>query len=204
MDSLSVREKNKQRVTQRIVAAAVALFKTKGCSQTTMDDIAVKAGISRATLFNYFPSKDNLLLPWGQEILERYIQPGMAAYLQAQPSTILALQFLFTTLSENILVSPDVIRAFVREALRPNNRAQTGLARTGMRELFIDVLTYGQERGEVRRDIPLDEMAVYLGALHSCLLFRLLEPGAPSETRSDMDRLLAFLEAGLAPGPGQK
>ena len=94
MNVLPLRERNKQRVTQRIIAAAMELFKTRGCQQTTMDDIADKAEISRGTLFNYFPSKDALLLPWGQEILQEYIQPKLTAYLETQPSTIQVLQFL--------------------------------------------------------------------------------------------------------------
>lgn len=197
MDSLSLREQNKHRVTQRIVAAAVELFKSKGCSQTTMDDIAGRAEISRATLFNYFPTKDALLLPWGQEILERHIQPEISEFLRRQPSTIDALQLLFTQLSENVLASPDVIQAFVREALKPHNRPQTELARTGMLGLFIQILEYGQARGEVRTDIPLEDMAAYLSALHSCLLFRLLVPGAPPGPQPELVHLLAFVQAGL-------
>ena len=72
---VSLRERHKQRVMQQIIAAAEALFRAQGFDRTTMDEIAEKAEISRATLFNYFPSKEALLLPWGREIMEQQILP---------------------------------------------------------------------------------------------------------------------------------
>lgn len=197
MSILPLRERNKQRVTQRIVAAAMELFKARGCEQTTMDDIADKAEISRATLFNYFPSKDALLLPWGQEILEQYVQPQLTAYLGTQPNTIQVLQFLFTNMSENVLAAPDIIRAFMGEAVKPKNKAHVDRARTGMQEIFVQVLCYGQGRGEVRADIPLEDMAGYVAALQAALLFSLMESARPEDSSQEIARLLIFIEAGL-------
>ena len=198
MNVLPLRERNKQKVTQRIIAAAMELFKAKGCQQTTMDDIADKAEISRGTLFNYFPSKDALLLPWGQEILQQYVQPKLTAYLDTQPSTIQVLQFLFAGMSENFPASPDVIRAFMDEALKPKNKPHMDLARTGTLGIIAQVLRYGQARGEVRTDIPLETMANYVGALQAGLLFRLLESTPPEDSLQEIARLLLFIEAGLA------
>ncbi|MFH8249355.1 mycofactocin system transcriptional regulator [Microbacterium sp. B2969] len=42
---------------------ALELFLAKGFDETTMDDVALAAGIGRRTLFRYFPSKNDL--PWG-------------------------------------------------------------------------------------------------------------------------------------------
>ena len=42
---------------------ALGLFLEHGFENTTVDDIAAAAGISRRTLFRYFPSKNDL--PWG-------------------------------------------------------------------------------------------------------------------------------------------
>lgn len=195
-----LREKNKQKVTERIVAAAVELFNAQGYEQTTMDDIANKAEISRATLFNYFPSKDALLLPLGQEILEEYVKPHLTAYLETGPKTIDVLHFLFANMGENVRTAPDVMRAFMGEAIKPKNKTQAELTRTGMLEVFMQVLRYGQSRGEVRSDIPLENLAGYLSSLQAGLLFHLLETetAAVENVSQVVDQLLLFIKGGLA------
>ena len=46
-----------------IIAAAWELFEAKGFAETTMAEIAESAGLSRRSIFNYFPSKESLLFP---------------------------------------------------------------------------------------------------------------------------------------------
>jgi AcrR family transcriptional regulator len=48
--------------TQRITAAAQRLADERGLDGFTMDDLAELAQVSRRTLFNYFPSKDDAVL----------------------------------------------------------------------------------------------------------------------------------------------
>jgi len=47
-----------------IERAAFALFAECGFETTTIDEIAAAAGVSRRTLFRYYPSKNDI--PWGQ------------------------------------------------------------------------------------------------------------------------------------------
>jgi AcrR family transcriptional regulator len=201
MDRVPLRERNRQRVTQRIMSVASELFKTRGYHPTTMDDIAEKAEISRATLFNYFKSKEALLLPWGQEILEEHIQPQLSSYLSAKPTAVQALQFLFTLMSENIRAFPDVIWAFaweVSKASDPHHPIPPEFAETGIQEIFMQVLHYGQERGEVGKDIPLQDMAYYLRALQMSLFFRLLETTNPEKASLEISTLMRFIEKGIS------
>lgn len=201
MDELPLRERNKQRVTQRIISAAVELFKAKGYHQTTMDDIAAKAEISRATLFNYFPSKESLLLPWGQEILDKQFLPAFMAHLNTQPTTVEVLQYLFRSISETILSFPDVMQAFLREALKAHQESEKPPAGGGLQDVFIQVIRYGQERGEVRSDIPAENITRYLSALQMSLFFSLLESPLPDNGALEIERLLAFIKTGLLPAP---
>lgn len=201
MDQVPLRERNKQRVKERIISAASELFKIRGYHPTTMDDIAEKAEISRATLFNYFPSKETLLLPWGQEILELTIQPRLSAYLGTRPTTVQAFQFLFTLMSENIRAFPDVIGAFTREAsksLNTQNPTHTVSVAFGIQEVFIQVLRYGQERSEVRMDIPMEDMALYLIALQTSLFFRLLGTKSPEDASLEIGTLTRFIDRGIS------
>ena len=62
---------------------AFQLFFERGFDETTVDEIAVVAGIGRRTFFRYFPSKNDL--PWGdfEELLD-----GMRAFLAGLPATM--------------------------------------------------------------------------------------------------------------------
>lgn len=67
----SKREQNKKDCQERILRSSMKLFKKNGFDETLISDVARKAGISRATLYNYFPSKDSLLLGIAQKELTR-------------------------------------------------------------------------------------------------------------------------------------
>jgi AcrR family transcriptional regulator len=201
MCPVPLRERNKQKVTQRIIAVAVELFKTRGYHQTTIEDIAEQAEVSRRTLFNYFPSKEALLLPWAQEILEGHIQPKVLEYLATQPTTIAALRLLFTLTADMMMASPDVVRAFIRESLRLDDGAPSMRVGIGMQALFLQIVRYGQARGEVRTDLPTEHLAAYVGALQGPLLFSLLDTSHLAADLHDLGTLMQFVESGLRPDP---
>jgi len=59
-----LREKKRRETLQRITRSGLDLFIAKGYEETTLDEIAAAAGISRRTFFHYFKSKDEILLAW--------------------------------------------------------------------------------------------------------------------------------------------
>ena len=56
--SVSLRDRNKQRVRRRILDTAMSLAATRGVDGMTAEDISAQAEIGRATFFRYFPSKE--------------------------------------------------------------------------------------------------------------------------------------------------
>jgi AcrR family transcriptional regulator len=57
----SLQERKQQLVRDAIWAAATSLFYEKGYDETTVDDIAEKAGVSRRSFFRYFSSKSDVM-----------------------------------------------------------------------------------------------------------------------------------------------
>jgi AcrR family transcriptional regulator len=55
----------------RLTEAALTLFDERGYDQTTVDDITVRAGLSRATFFRYYRSKDDVIFPDHDRLLEQ-------------------------------------------------------------------------------------------------------------------------------------
>jgi len=61
---------------QRLVVAAVDLFTEQGYDETTVAQIAERAGVTRSTFFRHFPDKRGLLVA-GQETLSRLLADGI-------------------------------------------------------------------------------------------------------------------------------
>ena len=57
---LGLRERKKQQVRQVIADTAEALFAERGFEQVTIAEIAQAADVSKKTVFNYFPAKEDL------------------------------------------------------------------------------------------------------------------------------------------------
>jgi AcrR family transcriptional regulator len=57
-----LRERMRATVRSEVVEVALRLFTEQGFDQTTVDQIAAEAGLSRASLFRYFGTKEDMVL----------------------------------------------------------------------------------------------------------------------------------------------
>ncbi len=56
---------------ERLVEAAFALFEERGYDDTTVDDIAARAGVGRTTFFRHYGSKEAVIFPAHDGLLDR-------------------------------------------------------------------------------------------------------------------------------------
>lgn len=61
-DMGGLRERKKAETYQRLSGTAVGLFLERGFDRVTVADVAAAAGVSKPTLFRYFPAKEDLVL----------------------------------------------------------------------------------------------------------------------------------------------
>ena len=73
-----LRDRKKQEVRHRIIEAAIVLFTEKGLRDTTMEEIAAASDISVGTVYNYFGTKNALLLAGVEEETEKMVAAGTA------------------------------------------------------------------------------------------------------------------------------
>lgn len=82
MTQPSLSSRKREFVRETIFDAAIELFATKGFDETTVEEVAQAAGVSRASFFRYFSGKDDLL---AQNVL-KYGHALTAAIKTSQPS----------------------------------------------------------------------------------------------------------------------
>ena len=68
----------KQGPRDRLREAAFSLFEERGYEQTTVDDITERAGLGRTTFFRNFRSKEDVIFPDHDRMLEQ-IEVRLAA-----------------------------------------------------------------------------------------------------------------------------
>src|ERR1700734_1544502 len=59
--AIGLRERRKQEARQAISGAAMALFEARGFDEVTISQVADEAGVSKMTVTNYFPRKEDLV-----------------------------------------------------------------------------------------------------------------------------------------------
>jgi AcrR family transcriptional regulator len=69
-----LRERKKQQTRQAITRAAMKLFTRRGFDAVTVADVAEAAGVSEKTVFNYFPAKEDLVFPDGEQRWEALLE----------------------------------------------------------------------------------------------------------------------------------
>ncbi len=165
------REQNKERTQERILQAALQLFRDKGIERTTTKEISRKAGIAEGTLFNYFKTKEDLALYFFQKETENLIAWYQAdARLQkaALPEKLFAI---IHRQLEYIEPYEDFIGAVFCRSLQPNSTLsplsfESQELRLKYLRFIREVLAEAERKGEIPHVGDLGAYAVglfYLG-----------------------------------------
>lgn len=169
MEQLSRRELNKRHCRQRILRVSRQLFSAKGYEETTMGDVADRAEVSKATLYNYFPGKDSLLLGIAEAELEQ-IRQLIRRELSREPS---ALEQLRRVLEAFVLDSMCYI-SLSRKISYLNSCEDSGMfaTRLEMVRIFRDLVFQAQAAGELRRDVDADDITEMVMGLYLTTQFQ--------------------------------
>jgi AcrR family transcriptional regulator len=194
-----LRESKKQHTRERIAAEAMRLFATRGFDHVTVAEVAEAAEVSEKTVFNYFPTKEDLffdevparLAAIAAAVRER--RPGQSALgalrdLQAKEAPRLTSE-QFATFARVIEESPalrakelDVMRSY-SETLAETLRAELGVSELDARIAATALIGVHWQFFRLARKQAL-------AGKHG--------PAALRRLRNDLARAYDLLERGLA------
>lgn len=107
----TLRERKKQATRRALRKSALDLFAAKGFSKVTVEDIAAAADVSPRTFFNYFPSKEAVLLGFDPQTSEH-----IREQIVAQPSCLSPLEALDAVLADEMVTVSEELREMGRDA----------------------------------------------------------------------------------------
>ena len=183
---------------ERLFRAALQLFAKKGFAETTVEDITEAADVGKGTFFNYFPSKDHILLAFGEMQLGKLESAVEAARTTKEPMPQF-LRSLGVRMTQEPTRNPEIIRALLQAYLSttPVRAAMIDLQKR-VHAIHSEMIRLGQERGEIRSDLPAEEIAyVFRQTIFGTLLIWSLSGDATLHSR--IEAAFNILWTGLAP-----
>ncbi len=190
------RERKKREAWQRILDGAVALFAAQGYNATTMEEIAESTDVSRATVFNFFPRKSDLVLAWFEARraeLARRLSERESDPIPTSRRLALALR----AISQMFDQDPRTGRAMARAWLQAGGPLLAPDSDTS--RMFANTIRAGQERGDVDLRIDADRAGLVLFDAYLGVLYRWASrEEATGGFGSDLDATLDVLLAGIS------
>jgi AcrR family transcriptional regulator len=176
-------------VGERLTVAAFELFDERGFDETTVDDIAARAGVGRTTFFRQYRSKEAVIFPAHDDLLAR-----IAARLEAAAP---ATRDLAVVEAARI-----VLRNYVAEGERARQRYRLVTSVPSLRDREIAGLRqYQRLFGEALLSrwpddpdaaLRADLMSSAVVAAHNHVLRRWLHGGS-DDPEADLDRAMAIV-----------
>jgi len=195
------RQRRSAETREQLFRAALRLFAEKGFAETTVEDITNAADVGKGTFFNYFPSKEHILIAFSDMQLSKL--QATVDQMRARPEPMRSFFRAMTLrMTEEPSKSPDVVRALLQANLSSSSVRSVMLERSARAEgLLTQLVQIGQERGEFRRNVPALELAqVFRQTIFGTLLMWSLHGDASLSDR--IERALEVLWMGLAPREG--
>jgi AcrR family transcriptional regulator len=178
---------------ERITAAAAELMLQRGFDRTTVDDVAARAGVGKATVYRRWPSKEDLAVAAMESLYSTEMPEPDTGSIETDLAESYRSVLLFVATPEG----EAFLRTSIAESVRDTRIAALYRASTERREAHSRA-TFERaiERGEVRPDIDVDSAVQWLGGL---LAIRAITH-RPMPGVDEVDTLVAFTLRGVLAG----
>lgn len=191
---------------QRVLDTAAAMFAERGFDEVTMAEIAVRAAVARATVFNYFGSKHALIEAITDTVLDFYRAMLDDALADEATPTPLLLRKLCADMAAGIESQRSLFRGVFREIARIQLGLDAGevaqRANEDAASRLLCLIQRGQARDELTNALSAEALASAFQSLTNGTITNWLyqDPTRPLTVRM-RDAAEVFLSSIELPGP---
>jgi AcrR family transcriptional regulator len=177
-------EQRKAQAREAIVSAALDQLADGGYASATVQVVAKRAGVATGTVYRHFPSKADLFA----EAFRRAsgIEMDVFAHAMADDGRSASERIAAATeaFARRALAAPTRAYALIAEPVDPAVEAERLAFRRGYRDVLVEVLGDGIERGEFEAHDTQTTAAALVGAIGEALVGP-LSPAADREGSYD-------------------
>src|SRR5260370_23519764 len=151
------RQRRSAEIRERLFGAALKLFAEQGFVETTVEDITNVADVGKGTFFNHFPSKDHILLAFGEMQLAK-LQDAVNAARTSNESMPHFLRSLGVRMTQEPTRNPAIIRALLHAYLSTTQVREAMFdLQNRVHALHTQMIQLGHAPGELRKSVPAPE-----------------------------------------------
>jgi len=193
-------ERRIERNRERILRATLKLFQVHGIKKTTTNDIARKAGVSPATVYNHFGSKEDLVRATVKYFLTniaadfRKIFEGDLSFLGKMEQTLLYKSDMLGQYQgefmQRIISEDPEIRHLVDSVYL-----------TEIRQMIIDFYEEGKRQGYVNPELSTETIMRYILIVRSGMAAESILSEDPEHNRKMMQELAPLFLYGIMGKP---
>jgi AcrR family transcriptional regulator len=154
----------KQTTRARLLAAAAQEFARAGFERANVDGISLAAGYAKGTIYNYFPSKEELFLAVVEEASAQAAATAPAPADASAWERLTAILAGFCSWAEQ---QDPLARVLVRECLMgtPGLYPRVMGAEWPLTAELETIIAGGMQNGEIRSDMPAELLALAIAGL---------------------------------------
>ncbi|MEP7303314.1 MAG: TetR/AcrR family transcriptional regulator [Caldimonas sp.] len=197
---VATRQRRKEARPQELLDAALDLFVEKGFAATRSEEVAARAGVSKGTLYLYYPSKEELLKEVIRNNVVNQIAEGVEIVraFEGSSSELLAHMMrlwwervgetrasgILKLMMSEVRNFPEIAQFWIDEVISPAHRmiagiVERGIARDEFRAVRVDDVVHALIA-------PLLFLVMNKHSLGACVVSAALDPKAVIEAQIDL------------------
>nr|WP_281414392.1 TetR/AcrR family transcriptional regulator [Virgibacillus salarius] len=154
-----LREARKKELKEKIFFESIRLFSEKGIDEVSVSEITKACGIAKGTFYNYFSTKESVLLFVGQSQMDRITNIQESLDMDVKQKIIT----LFTDLTTRYEEYPKLMKFAVAELFKTSGIIDDEMnAVQQLKDLLMNLLKEEIEREHIKVHVELEDIASIL------------------------------------------